>query len=136
MSFTSEQILLIIAAVGVVVVNIINAWRTNAKTAEMSKKTDENTEVTIATKATVDRVETQTNGHLSTMTTNVQNLEAKLEMALKQNELTLKQNADLQSTNTDIVAMMKSLLEAEAKDKRDIVRAIELNGTSGGGRGD
>lgn len=127
MSFTSEQILLIIAAVGVVVVNIINAWRTNAKTAEISKKTDENTEVTKETKATLDRVETQTNGHLSTMTLNVQNLETKLEMALKQ-------NTDLQSTNKSIVDMMKSLLEAEATDKLDIVRAIEENGTSGGGQ--
>lgn len=95
---------------------------------EVIQKTDENTVATLATKKTVDRVETQTNGHLSIMTVNVQNLEAKLEMALKQ-------NGELQVTNANIVEMMKSLVEAEAKDKKDIVRAIELNGTSGGGPG-
>lgn len=129
MTFTPESILLIIAAVGVVMVNVINAWRTNAKVALVDKKTDENTEITKATLATVDRVETHTNGHLSIMTANVSNLETKLEMALKQ-------NTDLQSTNASIVDMMRSLLEAEANDKKDIVRAIEKNGTSGDGHAD
>lgn len=136
MTFSTEQILLIISALGVLMVNVITAWRTNAKvalvhekTAEMSKKTDENTEVTKATKDTVDRVESQTNGHLSIMTVNVQNLEAKLEMALKQ-------NGELQGTNASIVEMMKSLLEAEANDKKELVQAIVKNGTSGDGHAD
>lgn len=94
----------------------------NKKADEVKKKTDENTEVTKATLATVDRVETQTNGHLSVMTLNVQNLESKLETALKL-------NADLQGSNASIVEMMKKLLEAEARDKKEIVQAIETNGT-------
>ncbi len=68
MTFSAEQVLLIIAAIGVVAVNIITAWKSNTKADVTDRKVDAGLRQNDLIIKKADDIHTLANGNLSEMT--------------------------------------------------------------------
>ncbi len=68
MTFTAEQVLLIIAAIGVVAVNIITAWKANTKSDITDRKVDAGLRQNDMLIAKAVEIHELANGNLSKMT--------------------------------------------------------------------
>ena len=68
MTFSAEQLLLIIAAIGVVLVNVITAWKQNTKTDITDRKVEASLRQNDVLLTKAKEIHDLTNGNLSAMT--------------------------------------------------------------------